>query len=804
MRYIITILTFVACYFWVSLLDKPIGKYPPLGKFFGPVKGFWNNAMPMDENATSFHLPKEDIRQSVTVTFSDRLVPHVEAQNENDLYYTQGYLHASNRLWQMNMLVRIANGSVSEILGSSAVNYDRLQRRKGMNFAAKNSLKLMEADPNTLAILNAYTDGVNAYIDRLLFKDYPLEYKLLDYKPELWNNLKTVLLMKFLSDQLSSETDDLALSQLRTFMSETELAQLFPDQLEDSFPVIPKSTKYNRSQIPEMIPFGNSFADFSKPQTKIAYQVKEDNFEFNKNKVGSNSWVIGKKISKSGNPILANDPHLQLSVPSLWYELQMSSPTVNSYGVSIPGTPGIIIGFNDSIAWGFTNASRDVLDYYEIEPTKDDRFYKFDGKEIPFNYAIEEIKVRNKPSIIDSVKYTIHGPVMYDAQFPDPLHSGKLLAIRWAAHDPSNEIKAIYQMNRAQNYEEFLYGIVHFKSPAQNIIYADRLGNIAIWSQGKFVNKWRNQGKYVMKGNTVTTLWGKDIPFMDHPHSYNPSQGYLASANQTITDKSYPYWYTGSHFNEMRAYTINNYLSQANLDATCRFDIKDMMKLQNDNYNPVAALIVPKLDSFFENGLFEFRSLSSNVKYNMDANSELPTKFKIFWKLLQQNMWSERLKGATLGILPNEYISIKTIVDNIQEGEDLTKINTIIKQDFKEILNTTYQKTLDSVKVLKNQDLAIWFKFRNTSIRHLAQIDAFSYLRIATNGEGNAINSMRKNVGPSWRMVVELGKEGMEAYGMYPGGQSGNPGSKYYNQNIDNWAKGIYYKINFKPKKIKR
>ncbi|MEN9525856.1 MAG: hypothetical protein RLZZ256_1240, partial [Bacteroidota bacterium] len=228
---------------------------------------------------------------------------------------------------------------------------------------------------------------------------------------------------------------------------------------------------------------------------------------------GSNNWVLAGSKTRSGAPILCNDPHLELSLPSIWYEMQLQGPNSNVYGVSLPGSPYVIIGFNDSIAWGVTNSQRDVKDYYRIKFKDDSRTeYWFDGQWRKSKIRIEAIEVKGKGTIYDTVAYTIMGPVMFDASFTDTLAKGENLAVRWTGHDASNEGRTFYQLNRAKNYDEYEAAIQHFACPGQNFVFASKTGDIAIWQQGKFPARWPDQGLYIMPGEDSTFFWQGYIP----------------------------------------------------------------------------------------------------------------------------------------------------------------------------------------------------------------------------------------------------------------------------------------------------
>ena len=768
MRKVSAIIALVFTTILIFLLDRPLGSLPALGKLLDPVNGFWANAEPVNKSFTrNVHLR---IQKPVSVSFDDRLVPHVYAASDEDLYYVQGYIHAYFRLWQMDMQTRAAAGRVSEVIGEKGLKHDRTMRRKGMVYGAQNSLNDMEADNRTRAMLDAYTSGVNDFINSLSYCTLPVEYKLMGFEPEPWTNLKCALLLKYMADDLTGYTEDIALTVVRNMLSEPLFNNLFPERNNESTPVIPTGTTHAKPSLSTRLPVPDSFA-------RVVLNATDFEKEENEGK-GSNNWAVSGSRTKSGSPILCNDPHLGLNLPSLWFEIQLHAPGVNVYGVSLPGAPGVVIGFNDNISWGFTNNYRDVKDFYAIDQEGDK--YNFNGRLLSFVNRIEHIGIKGKPAFIDTVHYTLHGPVMYDKNFHGPGGIKKPLALTWMAHKASNELLSLYLLNRSSTYDEFVSAIMHFKCPAQNMIYADKQGNIALWGQGQFVNKWKDQGKYVMGGTDSTTVWRELIPMHENPHAVNPSQGFLSSANQTVTDSTYPYWYNG-YFYEFRSWRIN-----AVLAATNQATIQDMFALQNDTYSTLAYFTLPVMLKYLPQNIDVNAAKYANElrrwNYMLDAESTTATTFQIWWSILYNDIWEKQFENIPDGLRPSPERTMQLIRDSAIPNLPM-------------LVEVSYMETVDSIKRLKHNE---WFAVKNTSVNHLTKIPAFSFTNLKTGGWGNTVNAMKGNHGPSWRMVVQMGKE-PEGYGVYPGGQSGNPGSKYYASFLGKWAKGEYYRLSFIP-----
>ena len=811
------------------LISTPAGSLPPIGRFVDPFHGFWNNAD--QAKIKSDQLVKiPDIRQAVTVYYDQQMIPHIFASNNYDLYFSQGYVTAKDRLWQMEFQTLAAAGRISEVIGLKGLNYDRLQRRLGMVYGAENSLKAIMADPVSREIVIAYTAGINAWIAQLKAEDLPLEYKLLDYKPESWTPLKVALLQRSLSKVLTGETEARALTANLHKFGPAVINDLFPDFKFIESPVIPTGTKWNfknrLSRVPEnkalvnnlltgyKTPSANRPLPFPEKLAALKISGTVKTFELLKNPdyqpslessvkehidgIGSNNWAIDGTKSADHHAILANDPHLTLSLPSIWYQIQLNAPGINVYGVSLPGAPGVIIGFNEHISWGVTNVGADVLDIYRINwlPGSKEK-YLYDGKLFQVRKRKETIMIRGGQTFIDKVSYTLLGPVVYSStdfksngeQFPDD-H-----AIRWVAHDSTNEVKSSYLINRASTYAEFTRGLEYFNSPAQNFAYADDKGHIAQWVNGNFPIKRKDQGRFILDGSKKEDTWGPFIAHDDLPHVLDPPRHFIASANQSSTDSTYPYYLNWNFGNSQRSMRIDDLLTKmvnANTDT--------LRLMQTDIYNGYASLILPDLlknlrqDKLTVLEIAAFKILS---RWNLqnEADAIAPSIFESWAKNLSRDIWDE-FKDPEL-MLPSRDRTVHLL---LKEPESIWFDNqrTPIRESKSDIINSSFKRSIDSL--IKNNGRQIanwkWFEIKKTSVKHLLNIDAFSFENLQLGGGSNIIDALTARTGPSWRMVVEPGQTG-KAFGVYPGGQSGNPGSFYYDNLFDYWLKGKLFTLLF-------
>lgn len=766
------------------------GLAPALGEFLSPQHGFWQNAEPVDRDfGQDLQLP--GLKDPAEIYLDDRLVPHIFAGNDDDVYYLQGYMHAKFRLWQMEFQTYAAAGRISELIGPKGINYDREKRRLGMGYAAEKAVVEMEKDPVSKAEADAYTAGVNAYITNLKESELPIEYKLLGYRPELWSNLKTALFLKFMSLDLAGSENDFEFTNLRSILGYTTFNKMFPVSQDSLDPIVPVDTVTRVPRIKVKAPAGSDSVYLHSTDTVSVHAVSKPDKDN-----GSNNWAVSGIKTKSGSPILCNDPHLGLHLPSLWYEMQISCPSFNAYGATFPGAPGVVIGFNDSCAFGFTNAMRDVRDYYEITFRDDSRKeYWYNKQWVATDFRYEHIIQKDTSEYIDTVAYTVFGPVMYDKSFSGNRKTNdKYYAVRWKAHDPGNELMIFNGLDHAKNYTDYQEAVKWLHTPGQNAIFACKNGDIAICDQGEFPAKWKRQGDFVMPGTDSSYQWQGMIPQSENPFMYNPERGFVSSANQYPVNPATSPYYLGGEYPNYRGLMINRYLGQMN-----EIGIEDMMKMQTDTYNPLAGMAKPV---FLKN--IDTTDLTANESkyYEMlkdwdqrcEAESKGASIFKITWDSLKAIVWDDDLAKAGM---PGFYPYNSTLLEGILRDstyEFLDDIRTPEKESLKQDLTLAFRRAAGTCKNLDREGKLTWSKFRATRIEHLANLDPFSRLDIDNGGGEFSINAMKIDHGPSWRMIVQLTKN-TEAYGIYPGGQSGNPGSPYYDNFIDNWVNGKYYPL---------
>lgn len=778
------------------LFSSKIGRLPKIGDFFNPNYGFWHSYEKFnnEEKIKSSEKYKVDSE----IIFDNSLIPHIYSKNLKSVFFSMGYLHAQNRLWQMEFMTYVASGRVSEIIGSPAINFDKKQRRIGLKYASEKKLKKILEDERSKQIINSYCDGVNFFISNLDKKNYPIEYKLMDYKPEKWTPLKSMLILSYMAYDLTYSESDINNNFLVKKIGLEEFDKLKPVYAKTIYPIIKKEkynfeNKYKKSN--NYFPY-DSLLSIKANKNHTAY-INKNLPEYHY--LGSNNWVVSSQLSNLNSPILANDPHLSLSLPSIWYAIHLNYENNNVYGVSIPGVPGVIIGANENINWGFTNVGIDVVDWYTMYENKNRDKYLFDGKELKYNNKIEVFNTKEGKVFYDTVKYSHFGPVVYDSRF-NPMGLNKPVAMKWTLHDQSNELLAIYKINNSLGLEDFKEAIKTFTVPAQNMVFSDKLGNIAIFPNGNLPIRKKNEGRFVQNGSLSSSIWKKYIPKDEMPYDINPKINYLYSANQHTTNPNYPYYYypIGKYFSNQRAERLDQLISENK-----NHNIDSYKKMHFDYTNTLAT----KWIEFFKNNIEKININKTNkkefeklLKWNSqyDKNSIEPTIYNNFSKYFDELLWDEFREIEIKITFPLLNVTLENILDGkIEKYYDLK--NTTKKETIFDIINLAINKSIEESKDK-------WGTVNSTNIIHLSRIKDFSETDIKISGCKNCLNAINKvdenkTTGPSWRMITYFKDGENQMYFNYPGGQSGNPVSEYYKTFIDIWSKGEYLKFEV-PKSV--
>ncbi len=480
-------------------------------------------------------------------------VPHIFAQSSHDLFLAQGYVHAQDRLWQMELNRRSASGRLSELVGEATLGTDRLFRTIGFRRAAE--AEFARLDTETKEGLELYAAGVNAFLAQHSGQ-LPIEFTLLRVTPEPWSPIDTVAFGKLMAWILGGHwSAELLRAHLVARFGVDGMRFLLPPYPSDAPVIVPQEAHYERWHLAA----GFGLLDVAPGLPGI----------------GSNNWVVSGTRTGTGAPILANDPHLEAQMPSIWYEMHLVGGPYNVTGTTFPGTPGIIIGHNAEIAWGVTNAGPAVQDLFmeQFDPADPTR-YRYQGRWESATLVREEIKVKGqREPVIEHVRVTRHGPILNNVV--DGL--GTFLALQWTALAPGTVTTAVMRMNRAQSWQEFRDALRFWTAPAQNFVYADRHGNIGYQLPGRIPIRAKGNGLLPVPGWTGEYEWVGEIPFDRLPFAFNPGRGYIATANNRIVPDGYPYFISADWDPGYRARRI-----EARLAQTSHATVEDMRKIQLD------------------------------------------------------------------------------------------------------------------------------------------------------------------------------------------------------------------------------
>lgn len=763
---------------------------PAMGRLLSPFEGFWQQAEPVAGGPPQLTLQVPGMAGRILL--DERQVPHIFADDLTDAYFLQGYITARHRLWQMDIVTRSAAGRLSEVMGERTLEHDRLQRRKGITRIARQALQDWQQHREESKLLDAYTAGVNYYISQLSPSDYPLEFKLLGYEPEPWTPLKSALFYMNMAEILASRANDVPSSLTRAALGDTLYARLYPDYNPRESPIIPAGTPYDFEPVAVPEAADSSLLLEFLPDT-LPPQTPEG--------IGSNNWALAPGRTAAGHPLLANDPHLPLTLPSIWYELQIHTSGLNVYGVSLPGIPGIIIGFNEQIAWGVTNVGQDLMDWYAVQWTDEEmNYYLLDGQRQPVEIATDTILIRGREAERIETRYTVWGPVVFDTL--DSPYRG--LARYWVVQDPARPsefgpLGTYLTLMTGRNYADYRRALTGYEAPPQNFVFADRSGDIAMTVNGRFPLRREGQGAFVQNGALSVNRITDFIPPDQVPAVRNPERGFVASANQRSTDQSYPYYYLGG-FDDYRGRYINRRLSEMR-GATP----EDMMALQNDNYSLLAEEALPVLLQAMEGQKPEAtagRMLQElrDWDYRFEPGDRAPALFDHWLDSVYTFTLDEiyRHENRESLLYPETWPLLDLMVQD--PGHVIFDDRaTPARETAEDIIRRAFDRMAGAMAGDYANPEWNWDEEKGSFIPHIGRIPAFGSGRIRIGGYHQSPNAVQQSTGPSWRMIVQLGEQGPRAWGVIPGGQSGNPGSPWYLTGIDKWAAGRYFELHLLP-----
>ncbi|MEU1411576.1 penicillin acylase family protein [Streptomyces sp. NPDC005731] len=661
--------------------------------------GYWSvSTVRASFPQTSGSITIEGLSGPVDVKRDGYGIPQIYASSDEDLFMAQGYVQAQDRFYEMDVRRHLTSGRLSEMFGKSQVKNDEFLRTLGWDRVAKQEYDT-KLSPSTKKYLDAYAKGVNAYLKGKSGKDISLEYAALglvnDYKPQQWTPVDSVSWLKAMAwDLRGNMQDEIDRSLMTSRLGPKQIDDLYPDYPYKRNKPIVRTGQYNEitktfeqsgstgTQSTTGTSTANASSSALQGQLAGLYNVLDNvptAVGVNGNGIGSNSWVVDGKHTITGKPLLANDPHLSASLPSVWYQMGLHCTTLSGKcqydvtGYTFAGMPGVIIGHNKDIAWGMTNSGVDVTDLY-LEKLSGNG-YLYDDKVRPFTTRTETIKVAGGDSKKIVVRETNNGPLLSDRDdelvkvgkkatvetaAPDR-GDGYGIALRWTALEPGTSMDAVFAIDKASDWDEFRAASRSFDVPSQNLVYADTSGNIGYQLPGKIPVRGEGDGRLPAPGWDSKYSWtGKYIPQNALPYEYNPSRGYIVTANQAVIDPSkYPYKLTTDWGYGTRSQRIAD-LIESKIKGGGKMSTDDMRQIQLDNSSEIARLLVPKLLKIdvSDKNVREAQKLLEGWDYTQDADSAAAAYFNAVWRNILKLAFGNKLpkelrvKGQCLWVEP--------------------------------------------------------------------------------------------------------------------------------------------------------
>jgi penicillin amidase len=769
------------------------------------VYAYFKGGLP--ESDVSISLP--GMKMPAHIHRNDVGVPTIDAKNDNDIFFAMGYLHAQDRLWQLEIQRRMGRGRLSEILGSGALRQDIWIRTLDLVSAAK--LSWASLGPAAQASLTAYANGINSW--RATHSRLPPEFGMLNVDPEPWTPIDSLVWIKVFSLNLSGNFNDEVTKYLaKQFLSQRELMTFFKGVEADPAPhqaVSPISPK--------------DFLRLSRLQTSF-----KEELGMGARFVGSNAWVVSGRLTKDGSAILANDPHLGMQIPSLWYPVVQNGGALKSRGMSLVGTPIIIFGQNQAIAWGGTSMMADVQDiYFEEVSTTDSKKYRVNDEWENFATRTEVIKVRaefpdflRRPlnPVLIQVRNSRHGPIISDVVNG----AGRVMALRWTGlNQEDRTYESLLRLNYANDWSSFKEALSSYVSPALNMLYADQKGNIGYLGIGKIPVRATGKGDVPVLGWNDQFAWTGYIPFSELPQIYNPESGYIASANNDMVGPGYHHFITNNWAPPNRALRITELIEQAK--AAGNISATTMGKIQLDVVSMPARRAVKLLKELSVDTPRQRRAqeLLMNWQGEMSEDSQAATIFNGWVRHLRKRLFADRLKTDWSRRFQEQYLaglSGQVALDDLYSAVH-DKDSIWCQQDMKSslpdcrtVVLQSFDDALDELEMLQGPDMSRW-TWGGTHTLHYDHVPSSKAgllgrllgRRVATGGTSDTVNVANldfrmgegyvQTFGPGFRQVIQLGPQRADHFFMNSTGSSGNVFSKHYSDMVEPFHSGQLYRL---------
>jgi penicillin amidase len=757
----------------------------------------------------------------VVITFDESDIPHIKANSQSDALFALGYLHATERSWQLEMNRRIASGRLSEILGSETINIDRFIRTLGIKRAAEQQFDKYPVSAKRL--LQAYADGVNAGNAQLGWA-LPVEYFLAGSKPGHWSPTDSVAWMLMMALDLGGNWHkELQRLELSQYLTTKQIWEVLPP-----FEVDEPVTKMDFAKIYRDLDVFNPKTGPAHKRSKKLPATELSNIDLpgGKDGIGSNNWALSGKLTASGKPLLANDPHLGLSAPAIWYFAHLDAPGLNVLGGTLPGIPAVVLGRAEKFAWSFTNTNPDVQDLYieQIDPNNPGMYRGPDGL-LPFKVRQEIIDVKGAPSVNFIVKETRHGPVISDsyARAKRAIDTDRFaLALRWTALDIENQsVAGLLDLNRAKDMDAFKQSLRKNYAPMQNVVMADIDGNIAYQAAGVAPKRLLHHGLYGVApapGWEKQYDWNGYVPFEQLPASNNPEQGWIATANQRIIASNDPNPLTSDWDLSARYDRIVDLIKARN-----SYDLEYMKTMQADTLSLTSIPLLELFKSSVPSHPLGAKALEISKDFNGDMRVDSAAAL-IF------NAWADQLTRNLFSRL--SYIFSETYGDRNYRGALIAQMKhpnspwcdnpkTQAIETCAEASNDAFNKALEFLSKEYGNDPSKWAwgkaHIAISEHRPLSKIPVLGKLfnlETPFPGDSNTINVGRLELlrsehpyetlqAPSLRAIYDLSDLEKSLF-IFQSGQSGWVQSKLYRNMVPLWAKNEYLPLQMKPDSSKR
>ena len=736
-------------------------------------------------------------------------VPHIYAESAHDLMVAQGFVHAQDRLWQMDFYRRTAAGRLSEIMGEETVAVDRWLRILGMRRVAEQEVDLLDGD--TRAELEAYAAGVNARIEQ---GKWPVEFSLLRYQPEPWTVADTLSWIKMMSWSLSINWEsEILRAQMIEQLGEEAAAELDPPYPADGPRIVPSDVDLSQVGVSAL-----ERAQAARPFTGPGAHAG----------LGSNNWAIAGSRTTTGAPILANDMHLPLSLPAIWYENHLVGGDLNVTGVTFPGIPGIVVGHNGHVAWGFTNGFPDVQDLYmeRLRRTDDGRVqYQYLDEWLDATVIREEIGVRDAAPIVEEVVVTRHGPII-NPLAPD-FTGEQPLALRWTSLEPDTMISCLRGTMRARTCEELRKAMRPWTAPIQNVVCADTRGDIAYSFPGKVPIRARGQGLVPAPGWTGEYEWIGYVPFEELPHFSNPSDGYIATANNSVVSDDYPHFLSHEYLAPDRVRRIRELI-----EGQERIDVAYVQRMHFDQVSPSARVMAAYLGQLEPEDaeLASVVALMRRWDGDLAADSSAAAVYQVFYRRLIRLLLDHRLgdlavryagKGPTPLLAESSMFNVKSHLW-LHEilGEPHSPWFDLGGGETRDmVLLLALRQTVDFLKAELGSEIQnwAWGKLHTLTFSHpLGLVPALGKLlnvgpfpiggdgtTVWATGSGTYDLNCDTVIGPPYRFIADL-SDLRNSVSLLAPGQSGQLGSPHYRDQAKAWHTGPYHPMLYDGEDVRR